>query len=244
MRAPRVVATAHPGGSSQLPLYPVSVRERVGVHTAASGVQWPGGGPCAARRLSQPCTTGRKRPGGGGFVGGPAGRRRGFAAPSWPHSSPAWGPGAKCGPGSPHPPRYAQKNPHCGGQRAARPLAGGAARPVAPLGGFCARGPVRRHPLPPCLLVVVVGGSGSLPRRRGPLPRKQGAGGVRPLPALPRPLAFAPARFLSPAPCFLVACPGLAPLRRWLVVVGSRSRRGRAQGAPAARRGGRHLYRR
>ena len=36
----------------------------------------------------------------GGFVGGPAGRRRGFAAPSWPRSSPAWGP-APCSGGGP-----------------------------------------------------------------------------------------------------------------------------------------------
>ncbi len=36
----------------------------------------------------------------GGFVGGPAGRRRGFAAPLWPRSSPAWGP-APCSGGGP-----------------------------------------------------------------------------------------------------------------------------------------------
>ena len=52
----------------------------------------------------------------GGFVGGPAGRRRGFAAPSWPRSSPAWGP-APCSGGGP-------QTLHC-----VRACAGGRSRP-------------------------------------------------------------------------------------------------------------------
>lgn len=120
--------------------------------------------------------------------------------------------------GCPNPPRNAKKMPHGGGQRAARPLAGGAARPVAPLGGFFARGPIRRHPLPPRLLVVVVGGSGFPPPAAGPAPRecrgREGFARSRPV----APLGLLPARFFSPAPCILAGGPAFSP-SPWLALV-------------------------
>lgn len=118
--------------------------------------------------------------------------------------------------GVPKPSKVCAKNPHCGGQRAARPR--GAARPVAPLGGFCARGPIRRHPLPPRLLVVVMGGSGFPPPAAGPAPREcRGREGF----ARSRPVAHSgllPARFFSPAPCILAGGPAFSP-SPWLALV-------------------------
>lgn len=132
-------------------------------------------------------------------------------------------------------------------------LRGAACRPAPRGGGRAARCPPwrflrpRAYPPPSPPAVSAGGGRGRLwlpPPAAGPAPEEAGGGRGSPAPGPPAPFGVCAARFLSPAPCFLVACPGLAPLRPQLVLVGSRSRRRRAQGAPAARRGGRHLYRR
>lgn len=139
-----------------------------------------------------------QRPGGGVACRGPAGPRR--RVPVWPSSAPRVGPRAAMrGGGCPHPPRYAQKIRTAGVSVPLGPALG-AGRPVAPLGGFCARVPIRRHPLPPRLLVVVVGGSGFPPPAAGPAPREcRGREGfARSRPAAPSGLL--PARFFLSRP--------------------------------------------
>ena len=93
--------------------------------------------PVRGGRIFAPGTT-PLRGGGGGFVGGPACRPRRTAAArqSWPRSSPAWAP-VPIRAGVPTPSKECAKNPHCAPPRAAP--ARWAARPVAWLGGFCAR---------------------------------------------------------------------------------------------------------
>ena len=119
--------------------------------------------------------------------------------------------------GVPKPSKVCAKNPHCAPPRVPPPP-WGALGPVAWLGGFCARVPIRRHPLPPRLLVVVVGGSGFPPPAAGPAPRdcrgREGFARSRPV----VPLGFLPARFFSPAPCNLAGGPAFS-LSPWLALV-------------------------
>ena len=101
--------------------------------------------------------------------------------------------------GVPKPSKVCAKNPHCAPPRVPPPP-WGALGPVAWLGGFCARVPIRRHPLPPRLLVVVVGGSGFPPPAAGPAPRecrgREGFARSRPV----APLGLLPARFFLSRP--------------------------------------------
>ena len=100
--------------------------------------------------------------------------------------------------GVPKPSKVCEKNAARRVQRAAP--APWAARPVGPLAAFSPAGLSAAIPSRLGCWWWSWAVLASLPRRRGPLPRKQGAGGVRPLPALPRPLAFVPARFFLPPP--------------------------------------------
>ena len=119
--------------------------------------------------------------------------------------------------GVPKPSKVCAKNPHCAPPRVPPPP-WGALGPVAWLGGFCARVPIRRHPLPPRLLVVVVGGSGFPPPAAGPAPRdcrgREGFARSRP----GAPLGLLPARFFSPAPCNLAGGPAFSH-SPWLALV-------------------------
>ena len=148
-------------------------------------------------------------------MAGSSGARRGGGGGSPPRRGPAPRP---LGPprrnarrGVPKPSKECEKNPHCGGQRAARPLAGGAARPVAPLGGFFARPADGAHfPLAP-LRGAGFGCSWLHPLAR--LPGSRGSRGEGGLPALALLLWVGAFPALSFRPCFLVALP--CPVSPW-----------------------------
>ena len=76
-----------------------------------------------------------------------------------------------------------------------------------------------------------MGSFGSLPRRRGALPRKQGAGGDLPACGRPAPLGVC-ARSVFSRPLLPRGAPRVSPLRPPLLLVGSRSRRWRGGAAP------------
>lgn len=132
--------------------------------------------------------------------------------------------------GVPKPSKVCAKNPHCGGQRAARPRLGPRV-PLPPLAGFA----------PAVLSAAIPSRLGcwwlswavlaSLPRRRGPLHENAGGGRGSPAPGLLLPRAFSPPGFFSPAPCILAGGPAFSP-SPWLSLVvpalGMAARRGRA----------------
>ena len=105
--------------------------------------------------------------------------------------------------GVPKPSKVCAKNPHCGGQRAARPP--GPRVPLPPLAGFA----------PACLSAAIPSRLGcwwwswavlaSLPRRRGPLHEIAGGGRGSPAPGLLFPWAFSPLGFSLPPPAISLA---------------------------------------
>ena len=131
------------------------------------------------------------------LAGGPRGREG--ASPCGPRLRRAWAPAPQYAAWGAQTLQGMRKKSALRGS-ACRPAPVGAARPVAPLGGFCARGPIRRHPLPPRLLVVVVGGSGFPPPAAGPAPRdcRGREGFARSRPVVPSGLL--PARFFLSRP--------------------------------------------
>ena len=165
--------------------------------TAASGA----GSPEACRARPAAFRNPVQRPASGPTVawlaGGPRGRVG--ASPCGPRLRRAWAPAPQCAAWGAQTLQGMRKKSALRGS-ACRPAPVGAARPVAPLGGFCARVPIRRHPLPPRLLVVVVGGSGFPPPAAGPAPRecrgREGFARSRPV----VPLGFLPARFFLSRP--------------------------------------------
>ena len=118
--------------------------------------------------------------------------------------------------GVPKPSKVCAKNPHCGGQRAARPRLGPRV-PLPPLAGFA----------PACLSAAIPSRLGcwwwswavlaSLPRRRGPLHEIAGGGRGSPAPGLVLPWAFSPPGFSLPPPAISLAGQ-LFPIRLgWLL---------------------------
>ena len=157
-----------------------------------------------------------QRPGGGVACRGPAGPRG--RVPVWPSSAPRVGPRAAMrGGGCPHPPRYAKKMPHGGGQRAARPLAGGPRVPLPPLAAFSPAGLSAAIPSRLGCWWWSWAVLASLPRRRGPLHEDAGGGRGSPAPGLLLPRAFSPPGFFLPPPASSLAG-RLFPLRLgWLL---------------------------
>ena len=166
------------------------------VPAAASGAGSPEA--CRARPAAfrNPVQRAASGPAVAWLAGGPRGRE--VASPCGPRLRRAWAPA----------PQYAAWGAQTlQGMRKKCRTAGPAGRPGPlgrasrwPLGGFFARGPIRRHPLPPRLLVVVVGGSGFPPPAAGPAPRdcrgREGFARSRPV----VPLGFLPARFFLSRP--------------------------------------------
>lgn len=185
------------------------------VPTAASGAGSPEA--CRARPAAfrNPVQRAASGPAVAWLAGGPRGREG--ASPCGPRLRRAWAPAPQYAAWGAQTLQGMRKKSALRGS-ACRPAPVGAARPVAPLGGFCARVPIRRHPLPPRLLVVVVGGSGFPPPAAGPAPRdcrgREGFARSRP----GAPLGLLPARFFSPAPCNLAGGPAFSH-SPWLALV-------------------------
>ena len=133
--------------------------------------------------------------------------------------------------GVPKPSKVCAKNPHCGGQRAARPRLGPRV-PLPPLAGFA----------PAVLSAAIPSRLGcwwlswavlaSLPRRRGPLHEIAGGGRGSPAPGRLFPWAFSPLGFFSPAPCNLAGGPAFSP-SPWLALVVSALCMAARRGRPA-----------